>query len=113
MLVVGTSASPNAITVACMYDMTLPLSHHDPGRDAEDARIVAVYSTKSAIVLTTSTTTTPFTCAFATNNVVCQRRRYKRFHHMAGLETLREYVSTLITMIYIYHFFNRLIECVL
>ena len=49
------------------------------GRSDEDARIVAKRTTKTAIVLTTSTTTTPFTCAFLTNNQVCQRRRLRRY----------------------------------
>ncbi|XP_045133183.1 uncharacterized protein LOC123517301 [Portunus trituberculatus] len=49
------------------------------GRSDEDGRIVAKRTTKTAIVLTTSTTTTPFTCAFLTNNQVCQRRRFRRY----------------------------------
>ncbi|XP_045133178.1 uncharacterized protein LOC123517298 [Portunus trituberculatus] len=44
-------------------------------REDTDGRFVAARSTKTAIFLTTSTTTSPFTCVFATNGVVCQRRR--------------------------------------
>ncbi|XP_071522188.1 uncharacterized protein [Panulirus ornatus] len=49
------------------------------GRDSDDARIAASRTTKTAIVLTTSTTVTPFTCALATNAAACQRRRYRRY----------------------------------
>ncbi|XP_071522190.1 uncharacterized protein [Panulirus ornatus] len=49
------------------------------GRDSEDARVIATRSTKTAIILTTSTTTTPFTCALLTNAATCQRRRYRRY----------------------------------
>nr|XP_053641411.1 uncharacterized protein LOC128695045 [Cherax quadricarinatus] len=49
------------------------------GRSEDDARIIAARSTKTAISLTTSTTVTPYTCAFLTNAAVCQRRRYRRY----------------------------------
>ncbi|XP_071522185.1 uncharacterized protein [Panulirus ornatus] len=49
------------------------------GREAEDGRLIAARSTKTAIVLTTSTTAAPFTCALATNAAACQRRRYRRY----------------------------------
>ncbi|XP_050737969.1 uncharacterized protein LOC127009189 [Eriocheir sinensis] len=50
------------------------------GRDSEDARVAAVVrTTKTAYFLTTSTTTTPFTCALGTNIAVCQRRKFHRY----------------------------------
>ncbi|ROT71145.1 hypothetical protein C7M84_010549, partial [Penaeus vannamei] len=51
-------------------------------RSDDDARVVAAYTTRTAIVLTTLTTTVPFTCAnqFGTN--VCQKRRYRRMVHI-------------------------------
>ncbi|XP_045605938.1 uncharacterized protein [Procambarus clarkii] len=48
-------------------------------RDSDDARIVAKRSTKTAIILTTSTTIRPYTCALTVNAPVCQRRRFKRY----------------------------------
>ncbi|XP_050737967.1 uncharacterized protein LOC127009187 [Eriocheir sinensis] len=50
------------------------------GRTDDDARIVAKRTTKTAVVLSTSTTTSPFTCAFRTNTQVCQRRSFRRFN---------------------------------
>nr|XP_045605589.1 uncharacterized protein LOC123762892 [Procambarus clarkii] len=50
------------------------------GRESSDAKLlVAAYSTKTAYFLTTSTTTTPYTCAFKVQTQVCQRRRFKRY----------------------------------
>ncbi|KAK8403074.1 hypothetical protein O3P69_000948 [Scylla paramamosain] len=51
------------------------------GRDSDNARVAAIVRlTKTAYFLTTSTTTTPFTCAIATNTAaVCQRRRNLRY----------------------------------
>ncbi|XP_047473700.1 uncharacterized protein LOC125028298 [Penaeus chinensis] len=48
-------------------------------RSDDDARVVAAYTTRTAVILTTLTTTVPLTCAnyFGTN--VCQKRRYRRF----------------------------------
>ncbi|XP_064077763.1 uncharacterized protein LOC135195462 [Macrobrachium nipponense] len=49
------------------------------GRDANDARIVAAYSTRTAITLTTITSVQPYTCAFAVTTTPCQgRRMYRR-----------------------------------
>ncbi|XP_064077762.1 uncharacterized protein LOC135195461 [Macrobrachium nipponense] len=48
------------------------------GRDANDARIVAAYSTRTAITLTTITSVQPYTCFLYTNAVACQKRRLRR-----------------------------------
>ncbi|XP_066962108.1 uncharacterized protein [Macrobrachium rosenbergii] len=48
------------------------------GRDANDARIVAAYSTRTAITLTTITSVQPYTCFLNTNAVSCQKRRLRR-----------------------------------
>ncbi|XP_045133184.1 uncharacterized protein LOC123517302 [Portunus trituberculatus] len=49
------------------------------GRDYNDGRIVAVKTTKTAFILTTTTIGTPYTCYAAENQVVCQRRRLRRY----------------------------------
>ncbi|MPC74688.1 hypothetical protein E2C01_069060 [Portunus trituberculatus] len=51
------------------------------GRDSDNARVAAIVkTTKTAFILTTSTTTTPFTCALYTNTAaICQRRRSLRY----------------------------------
>ncbi|XP_066964601.1 uncharacterized protein [Macrobrachium rosenbergii] len=48
------------------------------GRDENDARIVAAYSTRTAITLTTITSVQPYTCAFSVTNTPCQGRRMRR-----------------------------------
>lgn len=60
----------------------LLFSRSPSARSDDDARVVAAYTTRTAIVLTTLTTTVPFTCAnqFGTN--VCQKRRYRRMVHI-------------------------------
>ncbi|XP_042219969.1 uncharacterized protein LOC121864871 isoform X2 [Homarus americanus] len=53
------------------------------GRNPEDGKVVAAHTTRTAIVLTTSTTVRPFTCALATNPEVCQKRRFRRYSAIA------------------------------
>ncbi|XP_042219970.1 uncharacterized protein LOC121864872 [Homarus americanus] len=65
-----------------IFALTLGVLSLVEGRDALDARIVAARSTKTAFFITTSTTVTPFTCAFATQGDVCQKRRYRRYSHI-------------------------------
>ncbi|XP_068208614.1 uncharacterized protein [Palaemon carinicauda] len=48
------------------------------GRDANDARIVAAYSTRTAITLTTITSVQPYTCYLFTTTFACQKRRLRR-----------------------------------
>ncbi|KAK7080807.1 hypothetical protein SK128_003825 [Halocaridina rubra] len=57
-------------------------------RNEGDGRLVAAYSTKTAVSITTSTTTVPLTCYLNINTAVCKKRRFRTkknfdvaFHH--------------------------------
>merc|ERR1719167_770011 len=65
-------------------------------RNEEDGRVVAAYSTMTAIVLSTSTTTVPYTCAILPGTVGCQRRRYRRFMNIDRDLTPAEELSPLL-----------------
>ncbi|XP_042858777.1 uncharacterized protein LOC122244874 [Penaeus japonicus] len=57
----------------------LALSH---ARSDDDARVVAAYTTRTVITLTTLTTTVPYTCANYFGANACQKRRYRRFNNI-------------------------------
>ncbi|XP_066964586.1 uncharacterized protein [Macrobrachium rosenbergii] len=48
------------------------------GRDANDARIVAAYSTRTALTLTTITSVQPYTCVVNPATTPCQGRKIRR-----------------------------------
>ncbi|KAK3849954.1 hypothetical protein Pcinc_043314 [Petrolisthes cinctipes] len=52
------------------------------GREKEDGRIIAAYSTRTAFVISSTTTTVFFTCERLNNGDACQRRRFKRYSIM-------------------------------
>ncbi|XP_027220248.2 uncharacterized protein [Penaeus vannamei] len=54
-------------------------------RNDDDARAVVGFSTRTVIILTTSVTTVPVTCALFPGEATCQKRRYRRF---AGIRSL-------------------------
>ncbi|KAK4328783.1 hypothetical protein Pmani_000842 [Petrolisthes manimaculis] len=65
--------------VSCLVGLTA-VAYLAQGREMEDGRIFAARSVKTAIIVTTSTTVTPLTCAAVLPaNTVCQRRRYRSF----------------------------------
>ncbi|XP_042219971.1 uncharacterized protein LOC121864873 [Homarus americanus] len=53
--------------------------------DDAAARVIAVQSVRTTVVLTTLTSSAPVTCAFATEDAVCQRRRFRRFQALNHL----------------------------
>ncbi|XP_037775724.1 uncharacterized protein LOC119572862 [Penaeus monodon] len=55
-------------------------------REDSDLRIIAKYTTTSAIVMSTLTSTVPYTCYNNLNNQVCLGRRLRRFVKMENLE---------------------------
>ncbi|XP_042883737.1 uncharacterized protein LOC122260490 [Penaeus japonicus] len=55
-------------------------------REDDDARLIGVYTMRTATVLSTLTSTVPYTCYRNINTQVCQGRRLRRFVNMADLE---------------------------
>merc|ERR1712198_144379 len=51
-------------------------------RSEDDARIVAAYSTRTVVTLTTLTSTVPLTCAVYFGAAVCQKPRFRRFSNI-------------------------------
>ncbi|KAG7170187.1 hypothetical protein Hamer_G020189 [Homarus americanus] len=51
--------------------------------DKDDGRFLARRTTKTQLILTTTTVEVPLTCALFTSTAVCQRRRYRRYNIMS------------------------------
>ncbi|XP_042857946.1 uncharacterized protein LOC122244176 [Penaeus japonicus] len=52
-------------------------------RNNDDARVVAAFSTRTVVTLTTVTTTVPLTCASFFGTMSCQKRRVRRLVKMS------------------------------